>query len=76
MFLEAVSEEVAARLNSAEAQGTQWSRQHLANLLWAYATLDLHPGARMMAAVVEASTPASPPGIESQHQLDSPITHT
>ena len=27
--------------------------QHLANLLWAFATLDLHPGRRMMDAVVE-----------------------
>jgi len=27
--------------------------QHLANLLWAFATLELHPGRRMMDAVVE-----------------------
>ena len=57
MFLESVSEEVTRRLTSAEAHSTQWSRQHLANLLWAYATLELHPGGRMMAAVVEVGPP-------------------
>lgn len=34
MFLEAVSKEVARRLGSTEAHSPQWSRQHLANLLW------------------------------------------
>ena len=56
--------------------------QHLANLLWAFATLELHPGRRMMDAVIEvmpaqfAPSPDLPPVqmLASWRQVGIPTT--
>lgn len=51
--MQAVEMEVTARLGMPE-EAIKFSRQHLANSLWAMATLELLPSGRLLAAVAEA----------------------
>lgn len=51
--MQAVEVEVTARLGVPE-EAIKFSRQHLANSLWAMATLELLPSGRLLAAVAEA----------------------
>lgn len=49
----AVETEMTARLGKPE-EAAKFSRQHLANTLWALATLELLPSGRLLEAVAEA----------------------
>ena len=51
--MQAVEVEVTARLGMPE-EAIKFSRQHLANSLWAMATLEMLPSGRLLAAVAEA----------------------
>ena len=50
--MEAVASEVSKRLAGPKA--SEFSRQHLANTLWAYATLDVDAGKRFLGAASRA----------------------
>ena len=52
-LMHAVEVEVTARLEKPE-EAVKFSRQHLANSLWAMATLELLPPGRLLAAVADA----------------------
>lgn len=51
-LLSAVAVEVVARLG--DQRGQDFSRQHLANTMWALATLDYNPGRRALDVMAEA----------------------
>ena len=51
--MSAVEAEVIARLGKPH-EAAKFSRQHLANSLWAVATLDSHPSRHLLAAVAQA----------------------
>ncbi len=52
-LMQAVEVEVTTRLGVPE-EAIKFSRQHLANSLWAMATLELLPSGRLLAAVADA----------------------
>ena len=58
-FLAAVGRVVTARLQGPDAPS--FSRQHLSNLMWAYATVEKQPGSSMLDMVAKASL--CPPSI-------------
>lgn len=51
--MHAVEMEMSMRLGKPD-EAIKFSRQHLANSLWALATLELLPSGRLLAAVAEA----------------------
>ena len=51
--MSAVEAEVITRLGKPH-EAAKFSRQHLANSLWAVATLDSHPSRHLLAAVAQA----------------------
>ena len=54
-LMKAVEKEMTARLAEPE-EAAKFSRQHLANSLWAMATLELLPSGRLLHAIAEAMT--------------------
>lgn len=51
--MSAVEAEIINRLGKPQ-EAVKFSRQHLANSLWAVATLDIHPSRQLLAAVAQA----------------------
>jgi hypothetical protein len=51
-LMSAAATEVTIRLTQGESE--TFSRQHLANTVWAYATLEVDPGWRLLSAMADA----------------------
>ncbi len=77
--MQAVEVEVTARLGVPE-EAIKFSRQHLANSLWAMATLELLPSGCLLAAVAEAmkerASDCNPQEISKEKTLSFGVSNT